>query len=287
MFDSYDRKIEANGTFLAGYRQQNVCRSMMPSFLFTTLRVIRVLSGDAEWRIGATCRHIRRGDLVAVNNVELRQFVSASPDFVYDTYAFTPAVFSSHRLCLCFFYNRPDRFSPVFCPEDACHAKATLLLDMLTDLFLSDARTPETAILAASLITSVISLMMADRRECLEEQTVRRLSTAAVADTILYIHQHLTEDLSVKRLAERAAMSRGYFSAVFRRCTGIGLPGFVNGARAAHVVELLQSGAKRNVLDAALASGFDSSSGFYKSFKAVFGVPPLKYIGSFGEAGTT
>ena len=278
MFDCYSYQIEANGTLVVGYRQNNQCLPAMPSYLYTTLRMIRVRTGEADWKIGDRVWHLQKDDIVAVNNMEQRQFVHTSEDFSYDTYGFPPTVFAQNSECLSFFYNRSADFVPVFRTGDGCFERVVDFLETLTELLLRGDQTKEAVILASSLLSGITALMMMSRRESLTGKYYYTATAAAVADTIQYINRHLTEDLSVRRLAKMAAMSSGYFSEKFKMYTGVGIPKFVNQARAANAARLLQTDKELTVLDAAVASGFSSSSGFYQAFHSVFGMSPKAYL---------
>lgn len=89
--------------------------------------------------------------------------------------------------------------------------------------------------------------------------------------------------IGTARLARRASMSEKHFSERFFRYTGMHLSRFVNSVRAAYAAELLRSDAGMTVPEAAMRSGFGSSSGFYKAFETVFGMPPTKYALSGGN----
>ena len=72
MYDNYIYTVRSGDSFLAGYSHCTLTESTNPAFLFSTLRIIRVLDGDADWRIGNNIHFIQKGDIIAVNNIDIR-----------------------------------------------------------------------------------------------------------------------------------------------------------------------------------------------------------------------
>ena len=79
MFDSYEHTLTRQGKFVAGYKHCDVTRDSMGTYLFTTLRLLRVLRGSADWKIGKRVFRLREGDIIAVNNAEVRQVRPCRP----------------------------------------------------------------------------------------------------------------------------------------------------------------------------------------------------------------
>ena len=283
LYDLYDRKIEENGVFLLGYCQRKTCGKVMPPFLYTTLRMIRVLTGSAVWRIGERDFRMEKGDIAAVNNIEPRRFVDFSEDFSYSLFAFTPSVFSRYTSCLSFFCDRRENFVPIFGKSEAHFDDMTYLFTLSAKALSGNSSDGANRTLVFSLLTALVALMAENRRESLYEKPVSGTAVHTIFDTVRYIHAHKTDDLTVTALARRASMSEKHFSEQFFRYTGMHLSRFVNSVRAAYAAELLRSDAEMTVLEAAMRSGFGSSSGFYKAFETVFGMPPTKYALSGGN----
>ena len=100
-----------------------------------------------------------------------------------------------------------------------------------------------------------------------------------VSKALSYISDHLSEDLSIKALARTFGLSREYFTVIFKRYTGTSPATYIKRARIDRVIYLLKT-EKINILDAALESGFGSSSGFYKAFSSVCGMSPMAFLDS-------
>jgi AraC family transcriptional regulator len=95
-----------------------------------------------------------------------------------------------------------------------------------------------------------------------------------VIDTIC---DNLTGDLSLERLAQVAHFSPFHFHRLFKIIVGETLNHFVNRVRVERAAMLLRGNHKLNILDAAIACGYDSAAGFSRAFKKQFGIPPRQW----------
>ena len=140
MFDSYEHTLTRQGKFVAGYKHCDVTRDSMGTYLFTTLRLLRVLRGSADWKIGKRVFRLREGDIIAVNNAEVRQFVHVDPNqgFLCEIFAFLPTIFGSESECLRLFYDRGPGFVPVFESSLPGFENVDRILDLVREAFCSD-----------------------------------------------------------------------------------------------------------------------------------------------------
>ncbi|GAB2562805.1 response regulator transcription factor [Gracilibacillus alcaliphilus] len=91
-----------------------------------------------------------------------------------------------------------------------------------------------------------------------------------------YIADHISEDLSLDILAEKAFLSPGYLSDKFRQETGYGINKYIKNVRMTKTKELLRD-TNRKVNDISKAVGYNSVSYFIKNFREHYGMSPKKY----------
>ena len=91
-----------------------------------------------------------------------------------------------------------------------------------------------------------------------------------------YIEDHLSEEISVEALAERAALSPFYFQRLFSRLVRKPPAEYIRLRRMARAAGVLLEPDKR-ILDAALDLGFSSHGHFSRTFKETFGLTPEEY----------
>ena len=104
------------------------------------------------------------------------------------------------------------------------------------------------------------------------DTVMRRMMT--VTD---YIKNNLTaDDLSQAAMAERAGISKDYFSRIFRSITGTNYSRWLNMIRMEKATELLAD-EKMTLTEVAMRSGFQSISSFNRVFRAEKGMAPGEY----------
>ncbi|MGL6260417.1 helix-turn-helix domain-containing protein [Vibrio sp. WXL103] len=97
-----------------------------------------------------------------------------------------------------------------------------------------------------------------------------------IARVLAYIHQHISEPISLNDIAEHSCWSRWQLQRVFQSQTGLSV--------ATYVRELKLSGAAERILDTpdklidiAFDYGFNSEISFSRAFKQMFGLSPRAY----------
>lgn len=92
---------------------------------------------------------------------------------------------------------------------------------------------------------------------------------------LTYINENLTSALTVEELAESVHLSRYHFMRTFKANTGQSVHSYVRQRRLLHASSLMRQGVP--AAQAAVQSGFDDYSVFYKAFKAEFGISPGEF----------
>ena len=306
MNDQFDSRIDRNGSLWAGY---HICRlhgGPFESFLFETLRLNRVLNGSAEWQIGKNVYTIKKGDIIAVNNLEARRFLRVPPGetLELEVFSFSPALFGGELSCLRLFYNRTPDFDPVVSHSLSPDTRVPFLLDCLRDAFLSlpgeqtaqekadvpAKYTPSPDTVSAQitgLLTGTCAVLLGEVERA-HPETLGRFEKAGIdvpemiGRTFGYISENIAVPFTVSDLAANVFLSRGYFSELFRRYLGETPAEFVTRFRIGNALRLLGTG-NYTVLDAADASGFGSSSGFYRAFHTLYGQSPKVVLRNLGN----
>jgi len=94
---------------------------------------------------------------------------------------------------------------------------------------------------------------------------------------INYVVENPTADLSLEKLAEIAQFSPFHFHRIFKSITNETLNQFVNRVRLTRAATLMRSQPSMTILDAAIASGYESAAGFSRAFKKHFGISPRQW----------
>ena len=98
-----------------------------------------------------------------------------------------------------------------------------------------------------------------------------------LSSAVSYINTHLSDDLTLDKIAAEAHLSRAYFSTLFKKYNGITPFEYITIKRVEKAIEYLKT-TDLSKLEIASLCGFNSSANFYKAFSKVTGKKPGDYI---------
>ena len=98
----------------------------------------------------------------------------------------------------------------------------------------------------------------------------------AIEQSLTYIEEHLTKEISTEELADTVGLSPFYFQRLFKRLVNKPVQEYVKLRRLATVIENLKN-TEQKILDVALDYGFSSHANFTRAFKETYGITPEKY----------
>lgn len=93
-----------------------------------------------------------------------------------------------------------------------------------------------------------------------------------IEDTLSYINENLSRELTVDALAARVYLSRYHFMRLFKAQTGSTVHAYVRQKRLLYAARLIREGINAN--KAAADSGFADYSSFHRAFRESFGMNP-------------
>lgn len=97
-----------------------------------------------------------------------------------------------------------------------------------------------------------------------------------IDDSILYIKEHINEDLTAQTIANYVGYSVFHFCRIFSLVTNLTVMEYIRKYRLSIARSELEGNKK--IIDVALQYGFETASGFTKSFHKEFGYTPTSYI---------
>ncbi|MBQ1264357.1 MAG: helix-turn-helix domain-containing protein [Oscillospiraceae bacterium] len=116
-----------------------------------------------------------------------------------------------------------------------------------------------------------------DRQEHADEQTARKL--------LLYLSENYRSDVSLMSTAEELSFSKYHLSHVLRQTVGMNFSRYLNQLRLQHFEALMQQDPERDILTAALESGFQSAPTFYRVYREIRGMTPGMFVRDFLKTG--
>ncbi|MFD2612490.1 response regulator transcription factor [Paenibacillus gansuensis] len=124
----------------------------------------------------------------------------------------------------------------------------------------------------------VISFLLDNyRKVAAKMDTVRKHPSESLIDQVkLYIHTHLSDDLSLDVLAKARYVSPSYLSRLFHQVTGEQLTAYITRVKMDAAKKLL-SDAQYKIQDVAEKLGYQSPNYFSKVFRKTLGISPQDY----------
>jgi AraC-like DNA-binding protein len=168
--------------------------------------------------------------------------------------------------------------------DDAFHAVAKAMLDQdhtAASISAAKARFDSHPGIEASRLEAGIIIMRAYATQLSEslQRTLFASSNAepeAVRKAKAFIHDHLTENLSLETVAAAASISPFHFCKLFKRATGLTFTDFVNHVRVGKARRLLMRPTSR-ITEIAYDVGFQSLSHFNRSFRRITSESPTEF----------
>lgn len=140
--------------------------------------------------------------------------------------------------------------------------------------------------LALSLVATLAHSYSEGTSVALPERNRAVIDGPRLRRVLDFIADEIESDLSVKRLADVACLSRFHFARAFKGAMGVSPSFYVSHRRLRHAKALLLD-SKRPLSDIAEACGFSSQGNFTRAFKRSVGVSPSHYrhAGGASDAG--
>ena len=113
------------------------------------------------------------------------------------------------------------------------------------------------------------------RYKC-ERKSIIQESDKIVYTISEYIRSNYSQDINLKSLSEKFAISEGHLSRKFKAVSGLGVNQYITYVRISHAEKLLRDG-DLSVTEIAEKCGFCGSTYFASVFRKVKGVAPLAY----------
>lgn len=244
-------------------------------YVSSTFRLIRVTGGESRWKIGSRLYSLHRGDLLVLNNSIFRTAVEL-PDgkMRIEIFEFMPDALNDELSCLDVFFA--DEKADCVISLDTPRGRE---INGHFEIIKNEMRSPD--LLTRERIKGELTvLLVLLNRDYAERGIVYTKNERAslIKAVNAYVTGHISTEFDVDDICEAAGISRSRLSAVFRKSMGMSLSDYVRQCRVMNVISLLKQNDRLNVMEAASLSGFTSSSGFYKTFKSVMGMPPNEYL---------
>lgn len=112
---------------------------------------------------------------------------------------------------------------------------------------------------------------------------MNELTPEQLRQALVYIQEHLTEEISLEAIANDLDMSRYHFSRLFKQSMGVSPYHYVLQQRVERAKQLLKQ-KELSITDIALECGFANQTHLNKHFRQLTGMSPTTYRASLLDA---
>lgn len=237
------------------------------------------LKGSAEYWIEGRRVSMVPGDLILINPTELHRSIvhPESTDYERIVLWINKEYLSSLStpetdLSVCFDASRPFHMNRIR-PTGAALSPIASTLASLVDEYFSSEWGKKTR-LEAIFIQFMVELNR--HYLSLSQRGAKDNEDSFVQSVLKYISENYMEELSLDSIADLFFVSKYHLSHAFRREVGVSLYRYVMLKRLLAAKEMLLSGMSAG--EAAYASGFGDYAGFWRAFKAEYGISPKEFV---------
>ena len=238
-----------------------------------------LLSGDVTYLIESRIVHVMPGDLLLISPRELHQVIIRPEMSAYERYVLWVDPQTIQRLSTAqsdllagLDPSRPGAGNQLRLKSED-RSRIRDLLDMLYREASSDAYGAD--LLRDSLLTQLlvtINRLVSQQGAWVDEDS---RTNRAVTQVMNYVNLHYAEPLSLDMLAEQFYVSKYHLSHEFNRQVGTSVYHYIQKKRLLIARQLLAQGKKPSQVYS--ACGFSDYTGFYRAFKAEYGVSPREF----------
>ena len=243
--------------------------------------IIRVGSEDMNiYKVNQNIYHLEENDLVLIWPMEQHEIIDADMknsviiqfgnDFARSMFDVTRIMHYFHDLHVIRRKNHPG-----------ISAKLCESIEEMKNIFRSKGRNRESRCIIELL--NFMMLLDENRHELMAD--IGQEPSSALSDqtmkSLLEVTDHVkanlaTEDISQAAMAERAGISKEYFSRIFKDLTGLNYTKWLNMIRIENAISLFEN-EDMKLTEIAMLSGFQSIPSFNRVFKELKGISPREY----------
>jgi len=165
------------------------------------------------------------------------------------------------------FYNK-EKYATRISLSKNQHNKMLQLINKL-----SDTRGFGSDLIENATLTEIILLIMNTSKS--DVPNVSNSNNIYLVDILNFIDEFIDEDLSLKRIADKFHLSKGYLCRLFKEHTGTTVHEYICTKRISRAKQLLAMG--HTVQETSTMTGFNDYANFIRRFKEKVGSSPKKY----------
>lgn len=254
--------------------------SSVPTHWHEEMELIVIKKGSGKVTVDLVSTPVTAGDIVFVLPGQLHAIEQLGRHSMeYENIIFKPTLLKTGSPDLCYrdflqpFFSGIVAFSYYISPDHPDYAKLNLCIEQI-DQFCS--QRPEGYQLAVKglLYQMFFHLISQHPQRQLNPKGKKFLDKIKIV--LSYIQENYARPITVKEIAEICFYSESHFMKFFKDCMGVSFTRYLNDYRLQIAAQLLKE-TEDNILEIAIATGFENLSYFNRAFKKKYGLTPGGY----------
>lgn len=235
------------------------------------------IAGSGKFSVESNLYDIYPGCILLIRAGEVHR-LQINPNRPYERIdiEFSPALFDDidpdHQLTKAF-TDRPAGQSNLYTPEMLNRELVRSCMHMLSTQFQSVPNKQKPLVMHTCFAPVLLEIHRAYIAQQKNPSLQNENTVALVNQLISYIDTHLCENFNLELLAKRFFTSKTHMNNQFKQMTGFTIWEYTITKRLVLARQYIRDGMP--VSEAAISSGWNDYSSFYRSYKARFGVSPI------------
>ncbi len=238
------------------------------------------ISGNVEYNVEGKSYHLKQGDILLINPLELHQPRIRPDQSIYerivlwiDKSYLSLLCSNESSLTRCFDNTNPNHSNLLSLTKSQQNFLHEKLIDLLRE---SEEKGYGSDIAKKAILTMFLVELNRISMSAEISKEEEKSDSPLVSGVLDYINSHYCEKLSLSSIADEFFVSKYYLSHIFNSVVGTSLHRYITLKRLIHAKQMLSSGIRPTA--AAAHCGFTDYAGFYRAFVAEFGVTPKEYL---------
>ena len=236
-----------------------------------TYEIYMFLEGEAEYIVEEKVYTLSPGDIIIIKKHEMhRVHILGNKKYHRIVFMLEPDFFVSN--------NIPE-LENIFLKSsnktgnkiNADEARACGLYDAIMRFKkYNTASEPSSAVVAKSVLIEFLYLLSG-----VSDLEYTHTANKNLADIIIYLNNNFTDNITLDFLCDKFFVSKYYLCHIFKEATGLTVQKYIKEKRLVRALELKNSG--MTLTEAALRSGFDNYSSFFRVFTKRYNSNPTNF----------
>lgn len=263
-------------SFSIQYMRRKGYSNMQSSHYHANYEIYYLLRGERVYFIDGKVYTAQQGDMIIINPYDVHRTTSSEvPEFerilINFTHEFVQPEVCTPGLPLLPFAqgSRLVRF-----PIKERHGIEQLFREMLAES--KEQREGCVHYVRALLIKLLIRIYRFSLQSAEEPTRYAHPMHEKISEIASYLNSHYDQEITLEQIAKQFYISPSYLSRVFKKITGFHFREYLRVVRVREAQRRLRE-SRDKVQDIAGSSGFEHIAHFYKTFKKMVGVSPLRY----------